>query len=205
MWGPRRRKATGGTRAAAGGNPSFNAEEHHTHPSPGNASFSPGYTPSRTNFLVCQHLLRVTRCAGVSFPGVFCGVGKRSRRHPRDDEWTTSGRHQDQPIARWHVPRRPPRPACLVTELVLERQKPTSTAPSVMYVKLSLQNFRLTCKCSGARMMSGPARGEPLIHTDYAQEATSVRSSRAAPKGQTSARRYPKKGDGRERRPQVGF
>lgn len=135
MWGPRRRKGTGRTRAAAGGNPSFNAEEHHTHPSPGNASFSPGYTPSRTNFFSLSAL--DARHQVFPFPGSFAGWASDRGGSPG----ATSGRHQDQPVARWHVPRRPARPACLVTEPVLEPQKPTSTAPSVMYVKFSCRAF----------------------------------------------------------------
>lgn len=92
-------------------------------------------------------------------------------------------------------------------EPVVKRRKPTSTAHcTVSEEDLSLPKLLLHLQVFRARIMSGPPRREPLIHTDCAREATWKRSSRAVPKEVNSGHRhYPKNGDGRERRPQGGF
>lgn len=151
MWGPRRRTGTGRTRAAAGGNPSSRAEEHHTHPSPGNASSSPGYTPSRTNFYSLSAL--DARHQVFLFPGSFAGNATPG---------TTSGRHQGPPHCSMRCPSQATMPGCpgarplgwSSSDRSPQALKPTGTDAhkhcDASDGDVSLQNFSISASVRGA-------------------------------------------------------
>lgn len=92
-------------------------------------------------FIVCQHLMRVTRSL---FPGSFAGNATPG---------TTSGRNQGPPHCSMRCPSQTTMPGCPATGLVFERQKPTGTEGhnycDASDGDVSLPNFSHICKCSG--------------------------------------------------------
>lgn len=124
------------------------------------------YTPRRTGFSSLSAL--DARHQVFPFLGYFAGWAVDRDAVPA----TTRERHQDpaqcSAIADHHV-RMPP-----ATELIAERQSPQAMCRGRRWWKALVVQLSpcLHLQLLGACMVGGPPRGEPLIHTDCARDAT---------------------------------